>query len=199
MLEKEGLAVRPYSSSQLIYFQKMNDKQQLETTSGLKHFIEAAKRVLRLGHSLKDGEFFVKTALEYFGFEVHSDFAKYAFAQDVVVEFYTLNGMQLFRTFNYFELTSYTLEDIYCRQWHDLYERPDEFIQKMFAEVEALVMSEDPKKTLVYGPHTIKERMSLEHLEVYCSGQHISPMCRNGKVVALASLVACRPLESSNR
>lgn len=198
LLEKEGVLVRPYAHPQLVHFNKINEKQQLEIISGLKHFIEAAKRVLRLGRSLKESEFFVRIALEYFGFEPHPEFEHRAFQKDVVVEFYALSGIQLFRTFNYFELTSYTLEDIYCRQWHDLYERPEETVTKMFSDVENLVISADPRKTLTYGTHIIKERASLERLEVLCHGMHIAPMCRDGKMAGLSSLVTCRALERSD-
>lgn len=198
-LEKEGVVVRPYAHPQLIYFRKMGEKSQLEVISGLKHFIEAAKRVLRQGKSLKDAEFFVKTALNYFGVQPHPEFHLRAYDLDVVVEFYTLSGLQMFRTFNYFEFTSYTLEDIYCRQWHDLYERPQAFSENMFTEIEKLLVSGDPQKSLLFGSHTIKERVSLERLEVYCDGVHVAPLCRAGKMVAVSSLVSCRPLERANR
>lgn len=200
LLENEGVAVRPYSDPQLVYFRVLTEKQQLETISGLKHFIETATRVMRAGRSVKEAEFFVKTALEYFGLQPHPEFLLRAYDLDVVVEFYSLSGIQLFRTFNYFEFTSYTLEDIYCRQWHDLYERSADLGQKMFVGVEDMVRSEDPQQSMIFGAHTIKERTSLERLEVHCDGVHVAPMCRDGKVVALSSLVACHhPLESTDR
>lgn len=198
-LENEGVVVRPYSSPQMHYFKKMSEEQQRETVSGLKHFLNAAKRVLLHGKSLKEAEFFVKTALNYFGVEPHPEFQVRAYDVDVVVEFYSLKGIQLFRTFNYFEFTSYTLEDIYCRPWHDLYERPESFSENMFGEIERMLSGGDPKESLLFGSHTIKERLSLERLEVFCDGMHVAPLIRGGKIVAISSLVSCRPLERSNR
>ncbi|KYG63054.1 hypothetical protein AZI86_15145 [Bdellovibrio bacteriovorus] len=198
-LEKEGVVVRPYSDPQMFYFRKMSDEQQRETISGLKHFLSAVKRVLLQGKSLKDAEFFVKTALNYFGVEPHPEFQLRAYDIDVVVEFYSLKGLQLFRTFNYFELTSYTLEDIYCRPWHDLYERPEDFSENMFGQIEKMVSEGNAKESLLFGSHTIKERLSLERLEIFCDGMHVAPLVRGGKIVAISSLVACRPLERADR
>jgi hypothetical protein len=193
LLEKEGMLVRPYSNPGLQFFQAMPEKQQLETISGLRHYLEASKRVRRAGRSLKDAKFFVDVALEYYGFVPHPDFEKLAFQPDVVIEFYSMAGMQLFRTFNYFEFTSYTLEDIYCRQWMHLYERPDAIVKNMFEDIEQMLKTNDLMKTLSYGAHTIKERVSLERLEVVCEGIHVSALSKENQVVGLTSLVTCRP------
>jgi hypothetical protein len=91
-------------------------------------------------------------------------------------------------------MTSYTLEDIYCRPWHDLYERPNGVMQNMFEEIEGMVRKNDPLASLNFGSHTIKERTSLEHLEVQCDGVHVSPLIKEQRIAGLTSLVTCRPV-----
>lgn len=194
LLEHEGMAVRPYANENLIFFQMLSPESQDEAIELLEDYLATAKLVLKDKHSLKESRYFVQKALEYFELSAHPEFV--AAAQDPrrISEFYSLKGTQFFRTFNYFEMTSYTLEDIYCRQWVDLYERPEGLTSQMLAGIAELV-EKNSSQTLINidTAHFIQERISLERLITNCQGLHITPLYQQGVLTGLACSIAYLP------
>lgn len=60
--------------------------------------------------------------------------------EDDFFEIYDPDHIQIFRSFNFFSLTSYSIEDIFSYSWADLYSRP-EFITRDMTRVVTEVLS----------------------------------------------------------
>lgn len=173
LLEDEGLAVRPYAYPSLSFFQQLDEGDQKRISEGLRDYILTAKAVRGEGQSLKNSALLARKALKSFGLTASPEFERRLQDFPGVIEFYAPSGHQLFRTFNYFEMTSYTLEDIYCRAWSTLYERPEEITRKIFEDVDSLLKKGDSNEVVLVGPHIIKERVSLERLQLQCRSMQI--------------------------
>lgn len=100
-----------------------------------------------------------------------------------VVEIYNAVGIQVFRNCKFFEICSYTLEDLYCRPWFELYERDPQVISAITKQVELALSGKT--KTLFFpelGIHGLNEKNSpfkyrLE-LEIDCIAPIIDEMGR---------------------
>lgn len=55
-----------------------------------------------------------------------------------VVEFYSAQGIQVFRNFNFFSLCSYTLEEVFTQPWFELYDRDPAITEAILAKSEPL-------------------------------------------------------------
>ncbi|WII73732.1 hypothetical protein QJS83_07565 [Bdellovibrio sp. 22V] len=190
-IEEEGLAVRPYATPTLPYFFQLDEETQKEVVGRLSDYLNICRSVYKEGHQLKESSFFIRKALEYYGYEYNPNLFEFLRNGRDVGEFYTLHHTQFFRTLNYFEFTSYTIEDIYCRQWIHLYQRDEEISQLMFTKITTLV-KENPQGSLYFShPHVLKERASLERIELHINGHHISCLRKDGEVQALTSIISC--------
>lgn len=194
LLEGEGIAVRPFASTKVPYFMAMEEVAQRDVVANLTSYVEVGKKVISEGGSLKNRERFVLAALDYYNLTAHPDFLKDLANDPGIVEFYSMQGTQFFRTFNFFEYSSYTIEDIYCRQWVHLYERPKEVIERMYELVSALYEKGSLTETCLFEqPHVLRERVSLERLSMSFRSIFISPLSQENKMKGLSTIVKLAP------
>jgi hypothetical protein len=94
------------------------------------------------------------------GFTPPSDLFSYILDGDII-EIYDADHIQIFRSFNFFSLVSYSLDEIHNYEWFELYNRDEEIMKTMIAELTNLVAS--GKKTLMvspFPPHVVAEKFS---------------------------------------
>lgn len=175
-LSEEGIVFRPFSKPQLPYFSSLPPEEQSEALDRLCSYDRICAEMHSQGQSLKNTRLFVQKALDEFGLQVrdgHLDVIE----NHHLVEFYNLNHVQIFRSFRFFEVSSYTLEDITCRKWWNLYERSPQdeaTIQKIAAD---FVSSSAKTMTRVTMPrHVIREKDTLERLVVQTQLHWLIPL-----------------------
>ncbi|WII73347.1 hypothetical protein QJS83_05620 [Bdellovibrio sp. 22V] len=183
LVEEEGIVIRPHARHGLPFFNLLNDDEKLQVIRDLQQYYQICLDVKMNGRSLRDTKFFTLKALERHGFAVDPDLLD-KIESNHLVEFYNFLQTQIFRTLLFFEVGSYTLEDLYCRKWYNLYERTpadQAAIEKTAAELFA------QKKTIrVNNPeHVIKERDSLERLSIRNKLLWASPLKKEGVDVAV--------------
>lgn len=128
LAEAEGLPLVPYRSEQLPYFSVLSLEEKRRTWDHFFNYFQTCLGTLETHHTLKDNVGLFRQALKRLQFHVPEE-VFLALEDDDVIEIYTSNSIQIFRTFNFFHLVRYTLEDIFCRPWFELYRR-DEFTNR---------------------------------------------------------------------
>lgn len=98
-------------------------------------------------------------------------------SQDVI-EIYNTEFIQIFRNLNYFDISSYTLIDVFTHQWDELYERADAHIGQQMMNVAVSVISGQAKTTFAcpVDPHVLLERFSEEKLRLSMIPGFVSPL-----------------------
>ncbi|MEN0059393.1 MAG: hypothetical protein AAGB31_11210 [Bdellovibrio sp.] len=112
----------PFSGLYLPHFRKMSIKGKKAVIEHLKSFNAICEQVLSNGKSLKDSAALTWYALRKFDLHFPSDLFNHIKDNDVI-EVYDRTNVQLFRNFRFFEMSSYTLEDLLCRSWTELFKR----------------------------------------------------------------------------
>lgn len=185
---EEGISFRPYAHPSLPYFQALNELEKKQVVEDLKRYIRICDAVKKDGASLKNNRLMTEKALSEFGFTAHSEDLDHIEPHHIV-EIYNLSHLQIFRSFRYFEMLSYTLEDIYCRKWYYLYDRTEEDQLAMAQAVFDFYALPDKKATkLALPPHLIKEKDSLEKLTLHNQTQWLIPVFQNGNFVGIMGL-----------
>lgn len=120
--EIEGLRLKPYGSENLCYFSVLSLAKQQVIYEDLRRYYQICLESIQLHNSLKDNMGQFHLALKKLDIQVEGQVFSALNSEDVI-EIYTLDSIQIFRTFNFFHLVTYTLEEIFCRPWFELYER----------------------------------------------------------------------------
>jgi PAS domain-containing protein len=99
----------------------------------------------------------LKKALDFFGLESISENIP-AFEADDIIEVYNSDSIQLYRSLNFFEYSSYSLEDLLLNEWFHLWERPSWAIEQLMALVQQTLSGQsdlitNPNVT----PHLLRE------------------------------------------
>lgn len=111
-----------------------------------------------------------------FGFKPTNDLFTVIKPTDVI-EIYLTNHVQWYRSFNYFDFTSYTLGDLICYPWTDLIEHERDH-SKQFMQIAEGIFKNEIRNTvfLELGPSISKERRSVDKIEARLNAKAISPL-----------------------
>lgn len=95
-----------------------------------------------------------------------------------VIEVYNTQFIQIFRNLNYFDISSYTLVEVFTHQWDELYERENPNIGQQMMNVALSVISGKARATFPCGvdSHVLKERFSEEQLRLNMIPGYVSPL-----------------------
>lgn len=185
---EEGILIRPYSNSQLRFFSTLPQDEQKSILADISTYQKICAAMAKRKNSLKDTRLFTKEALLQLDLRADEKHLE-VIENHHLVEIYNLNHTQIFRSFRFFEVSSYTLEDIYCRKWWHLYERSpadEALIQKIVGD-----FINSSEKTICHvdmPEHFIKEKDTLEHLVVKTQLHWLIPLYRGDQLAAMMAI-----------
>lgn len=100
---------------------------------------------------------YVEQALKMYDLETDGDFWD-KLQKDDVIEVYSSENIQLFRTFNFFKISSYSLLDLLTNEWYHLWERPTFVLEALFQAYTDTMAGKYPKaRQLDVARHILKE------------------------------------------
>lgn len=196
LIEQEGWVVRPYQNENVPFFKSLPEEMKSPVCAELSEYLKICKRSQAAGHSITDARLLIREAQDHHGFYFDEDLHKVIEKGDVV-EFYKLNHMQIFRTFSYFEYTSYTIEDVYCRPWYSLYERDEKITEKILQMAEPVFLGEQRTPLFLdVGSHLISERSSLEKLKLRNKANWIAALYKDKKQIGYVNVIRVEALRN---
>lgn len=191
LLATGGVKVKAYKD-QLPYFSALDLAGKREVLTKITFYHDLCAEHVSDGHSLKDTPSFTWRALKKLGLAPTSNLFS-EMREDDVIEVYSLENVQLFRNFRYFEFCSYTLEEIYCLEWWNLYQRDDDIMPKFLAFIERIVKGEYPQGVEPgLDSHVVKEAQSEEKLVMDYFLRWVGPLYEDKKIVAFIVLEEAR-------
>lgn len=184
--------VRPYSHPAMNFFKLLPPQDQQGAINRLEDYLNICRQTHRSGDLIKDARLFVHQGLKHFKMSWDTKVEDCIQSQSLV-EFYGLDHRQTFRTFNFFEFTSYTVEDIYCRFWFDLYRRNDEVNKTLFESVGPMFSGESLASVYFDADeHLVEERASLEMLRFWVKPSCVTPLMQQGTLRGYLTIVQVR-------
>ncbi|MFM6929166.1 MAG: hypothetical protein ACKOX6_11920 [Bdellovibrio sp.] len=192
LIQEDGILFRPYSQPSLPYFSALSEQEQKDVLANITAYNEICHAVFKKNASLKNTQAMIEATLEYYGWTMKpEDFE--LISEDYLVEIYNQQHTQIFRSFNFFEHSSYTLEDLYCRKWFHLYER-DLDKQTIFIEkVHEFQMQKPPQRMRLDLPEQkIQEKDTLERLICFSTLEWLVPVFKGPDMVGLMTLIQVR-------
>lgn len=128
-------------------------------TANARKVLEAHLVAERSGLDFDDSTHLLKVALKVLGFSVDPVFYKMIDRNDIL-EVYDSDHVQVFRSFNFFRVCNYNLDDVLAYQWFDLYERDPSVTENLLECVRTHLNGSAHISTLPATEHLLKERFS---------------------------------------
>lgn len=119
---KAGVRILGYKSTELPLFNSLPLANRKQILDCLTVHLDICNQTINAGHSLKDSKQLLWYALKKLGYVPPADLFE-LIQNDMVVEVHNSELQQVFRNFTYYKYCSYTLEELHCTPWPELYER----------------------------------------------------------------------------
>lgn len=187
LLASEGIHRRAYAEN-LPHFNPLSAQQKQEAIRQLSFYGELCQEQRTEGYSLKDSPTFTWRALQKLGLTPPSELFSQITNEDVV-EVYSDENRQLFRNFNFFEVCSYSLEELHSIEWWNLFQHEGAGTQKIYESTQKVLRGEI-KSSFVPGieSHYVREVSSEDRLLMEYNIRLVSPLFCNRQPVAFLVL-----------
>lgn len=157
------------------YFAKLDDTSKRGVLASLTAMLEAAQAETELRQTRARNRTMMWRVMNTMGYRPLNDvFDK--MGEDDLLEIYNSKFQIVFASPALFDLTSYTLEDLYCRPWTELWWRPEAICREIGAGVMQVVSPNAQTITLGLPPYEIRESSSYEHRRGLIAHKLFSPL-----------------------
>jgi hypothetical protein len=159
LLTKRGYNVKAFQNPSLPLFSKLTDDQKAQNLHALRAYAEALHEVCSYGESLDMSQFIWKFLLRL-GI-VPSDDLFNTIQNEQFIQIYNYDQFQIFRSLRCFERCSFTLEELTCKSWWDLWDRDSLFYYALTGIAAKIFKFMKPTKLRLDFPyHTVREMNS---------------------------------------
>lgn len=156
----EGIEILPYESAALLKFRSLPLPQAKQICDSLVDYCETMTTIREQGEYLKYNLNAFWLTLRKAGLRSDNELFTLLDAKDVI-EIYTTEGLQIFRSFHFFQYCSYDLETLFSTPWYELFHREPEHSQAC-ADLYGRFLKGEVigTETLTIPAHTVREHGS---------------------------------------
>lgn len=162
---KMGYQNKVYSEAALRQLAVLPEEKKVSITEFLELSLQWANTSLETQGVLSPKNY-LSQALEYYGLAMDENFLK-VIDKDTVVEIYSEDMIQLYRSFNLLDMTGYSLLDLSVFEWYVLWERPHLVIEQMQSQCAQILSSQVPFKNFAVVSHILKETYNMGMTEPF--------------------------------
>ncbi len=186
---KIGVRIVPFRDKNVPFFAAQTIDRKKIILQDLSTYLKICYTTINGGYDLNNNAVLTWGALKEFGFRPTSDFFTYLTSEDIV-EIHNREGLQIFRNFRFYDVCSYSLEELYCFPWTFLYSR-DETIVTHFIEILKDILSGNVKSTVQFfdPPHIISEVKSPFLYQVDAVVRYGAPLFEDSNPLPAATIV----------
>ncbi|WP_413289254.1 hypothetical protein [Bdellovibrio sp. HCB337] len=155
ILAKASVPVRPFTPKAIQALKEADEIKKLRILQDLTNW----KNILvsaNVGIEKVDEKQLAAKALKYFNFRL-KDHDWLETCGDQIIEIYNPEGIQLYRSLNFFNTCGYSLLDLCVNEWFVLWERPKAIIQRIHDVVGQVLTGTKTDTAVGIGPHLIRE------------------------------------------
>jgi hypothetical protein len=145
-----------YSTKSLLQLSELSQEQKNQIIQ----FADTSRTILEMVGDFSDEENLerelFRKALQYFGLLVDESLWD-VIAKDMVVEIYGPNMIQLYRSINFYQYTSYSLLDLSAFEWFILWDRPRVILDRLMKLAIQLLETNIPLMACDIPQHILRE------------------------------------------
>jgi len=191
LARRRGFEVVPYNQDGPRHFQRLEPAQQIVILQTFKRYYDFCAQISNWGLAPKEDRQYLWRMIKRLGVRPSSDLFAELEDGDIIEIYDCVGFVQIFRNFRFYTVCSYSLDDVLCRPWFELYERDDAVTEKISATVMDAVAS--GKSDLIFydvGEHRMDEIDSDRKYHCIVENRFIAPLLDDhDTVVALVNVV----------
>ncbi len=130
MLNDAGMSARAHDGVLPKHFAALPSARQMGVLENTRRYTDVAEAMIRVGEVPAQSQQFLWRMFQRLGVRPVSNLMDHLEANDVV-EIYNADFVQVFRSFSFFSICSYTLDDLLCRPFWELFRRDEELFGRM--------------------------------------------------------------------
>lgn len=199
---KWGFELTAHSELTWKKFRSLSSVLQKEINESFRSYFNICLTASNEGIGLDDDRALVWYAIKYLCLRPSSDLFDKLSKGDII-EVYNTENIQIFRNIRFFEITSYTLGDIFTHPWTELYEREKESESNILHEVIKVFKGETnyTKSIIHIKRHEILEAFSQGGNVILAQFKYVSPIYKknSNEVVAILGSSEAKVVNKSPR
>lgn len=195
MAARENIRIRPFTATGVPYFAALRSELQDHVLWQLETFIACGRELQDSARSVSDARLLTAAFIRRNHWQAPADFTE-RIGPDDCVDIYNENHQLIFANLRFFEILSYSLEDLYCRPWMDLFRREDHQIHTRLIEIVTEVLSGRSRQTydLSHLPkHIAYEALAPKVGVAETTPKAMAPLWSDGRVKGYACVNDIRP------
>lgn len=156
-----GFRLAPTSAANTPVFSSHTPEKQIEILETITRHSELYQESAMMDGDLVSSQMMTWRALSKFGFVPNPElFTK--IGKDDVIEIYSLDHIQLYRNFQFYKFCSYSIEDLFCKPWPELFRRHDDSVTPALLEFVEKACTTHAKSIVEtnLATHTLEESQS---------------------------------------
>ncbi len=127
---QDEIEIRPYDGDGPFYFSLLTPELRQATYANFERYTQVCEEVIERGEAPGVGNQFLWRMFQRLGVTPASSLMGFIERGDVV-EIYNASYVQVFRSLSFFRICSYTLDELLCRPFWDLFRRDQELFGRM--------------------------------------------------------------------
>lgn len=189
-----GRTIKAYEGDSPKFFQRLPAEQQMAVFKRFETYYQVCAEHVMNGHDISDDQQLLWRMIKKLGLRPSSRLFAEIKDGDVIEIYDTQEFVQIFRNFRFYEVCSYTLDDILARPWYELYHRDQAASDQIMATAMRTASARDTE-LLWYdvGIHQLDEIDSATRISCLIDSRFIGPLV-NGSGETRAGVNVVRPV-----
>jgi hypothetical protein len=195
LAEREGFSLTAYNDRKPLCFLSLPLSSQDAVLLSTERYASVLEEVVASGYSVREDRKMLWSLMQRLQLRPTSDLFSRLNDSDVVEIYLVPEFIQVFRSFRFFELCNYSLDDLLSRPWWELYDRKEHITTSAFDMINRMISSSDPGTTYYnLGPHILIERDSSKRYRSLQELRFFSPLWdKNNGIAGIVNVV--HPIE----
>lgn len=191
LARRYNIEIRPFEGDHPVQFYSLSPDDRRLVYERFAHYVRVTEELVEDGGSPDDDLQMVWRYLRHLRARPTSDLFSRVRPTDFIEIYQVPQMVQVFRSFRFFRLSGYSLDDLLCRSWWHLYRRDAAMTGRLQKRVDEILSQKVPRTvTLDTGVHNLVERQSPTRNRVQLESVYGSPLVdRNQNVVAIIGIV----------
>lgn len=189
MLAKEEFYFTTFENKSLPHFSNLTSAQQIQIVNQLKTLIELGEDLQQQGKKLSNSADLIQTFFRKFKLYTPPWVIDSITNKDIV-DVYNLESRLIVASLNLFEICSYSMEELFCRPWAELFAREGETHVQIYQLCRALLNGEinEPVDMTNIPQHKVREAYSSQDLYALLQPRIFSPVYADDKIYGFLSI-----------
>lgn len=189
VLGKEGLFVIPFEEPGLPFFSSLTGEQKLVILEQMQTLLEIAQDLQAHGLEVTEPGNLIRTFFKKFNLHAPSRVVDSITKYDIV-DVWNLDSRLIIASFNFFDICTYSLEELFCRPWAELFSRDNDIHIQIYQLCRSLLNGEitQPVDTTYIPQHKVRETYAPEKHYAVLQPRIFSPVYAGDKLFGFMSV-----------